>query len=93
MSSARPATIVYVDADGFFASVEQAASSRLRGRSVGVIPHVEDFPKGVMIFQVGVALFDVSKADERQLYLLLNDDEMRRNWERICSAVDALNRR
>lgn len=52
-----------------------------------------EFPNGVMIFQVGVALFDVSKADERQLDMLLNDDGVRRKWERICSAVDALNGR
>ena len=30
--------VFYLDADGFFASVEQLADSRLRGRPVGVVP-------------------------------------------------------
>ncbi|TPE58451.1 type VI secretion protein ImpB [Sandaracinobacter neustonicus] len=38
----RPDTIehMYLDFDGFFASVEQQIDSRLRGRPVGVIPYV-----------------------------------------------------
>ncbi len=37
----KPATIehMYLDFDGFFASVEQQIDSRLRGRPVGVIPY------------------------------------------------------
>ena len=37
----KPVTIehMYLDFDGFFASVEQQIDSRLRGRPVGVIPY------------------------------------------------------
>src|SRR5690606_40127123 len=36
----KPETIerLYLDFDGFFASVEQACDKRLRGRPVGVVP-------------------------------------------------------
>lgn len=38
----QPETIekCYIDADGFFASVEQLRDPRLRGRPVGVVPYV-----------------------------------------------------
>lgn len=51
----------------------------------------KDFPKGVEIFRVGVTLYDLSPADERQIDLLDNDDELRQKWERANGAVDKLN--
>lgn len=52
-----------------------------------------EYPKGLTIFRVGVTIFDLSPADERQIDLLDNDDELRQKWERVNSAVDALNAR
>jgi hypothetical protein len=43
------------------------------------------------VVQVGVTLSDLSRADERQLDMLLNDDEPRRKWENTTSAIDGLN--
>src|SRR5690606_28874641 len=51
------------------------------------------YPGGLTIFRVGVTLFDLSPAGERQLDLLLNDDRTRRRWERASEAVDGLNAR
>ncbi|MHC5308018.1 hypothetical protein [Bartonella sp. LJL80] len=42
---------------------------------------------------MSVTLGDLTKADQRQLDMLLNDDQMRRKWEAANSAVDALNQR
>lgn len=52
-----------------------------------------DFPRGLTIFRVGVTLYDLSPANERQLDLLLNDDRMRQRWESVNAAVDRLNSR
>ena len=52
-----------------------------------------DYPRGVTIFRVGVTLYDLSPADERQIDMLDNDDVDRRKWEKVNSAVDALNTR
>ncbi len=52
-----------------------------------------EYPRGLTIFRVGVTLYDLSPADERQIDLLDNDDELRQKWERANSAVDALNAR
>lgn len=53
----------------------------------------QKFSRGVTIFRVGVTLYDLSPANERQLDLLLNDDRMRQRWERASSTVDGLNAR
>lgn len=53
----------------------------------------QDYPKGLTVFRVGVTLYDLSPADERQIDLLDDDDELRQKWERANSAVDALNAR
>ncbi|MFC4350575.1 Y-family DNA polymerase [Fodinicurvata halophila] len=51
------------------------------------------YPRGVMIFRVGVTLYDLSPASERQLDLLQRDDRVRQRWERISQAIDELNAR
>ncbi|WP_022728706.1 Y-family DNA polymerase [Fodinicurvata sediminis] len=51
------------------------------------------YPRGVMIFRVGVTLYDLSPAGERQLDLLLRDDRARQRWEDISRAIDELNAR
>ncbi len=43
--------------------------------------------------QVGVTLSDITRADERQLDILLNDDVPRRKWEKTSAAIDGLNSR
>lgn len=50
-----------------------------------------EFPRGTTIFRVGVTLYDLSPADERQIDLLNNDDQLRQKWERANGAVDKLN--
>lgn len=52
-----------------------------------------DYPRGVTIFRVGVTLYDLSPADERQIDMLDNDDTIRRKWEKVNNAVDTLNAR
>lgn len=54
---------------------------------------IVNYPRGVTIFRVGVTLYDLSPAHERQLDLLLNDDRQRRRWENACRAIDNLNAR
>lgn len=50
-------------------------------------------PKNLKVVRVGVTLADLSIADQRQLDMLLNDDEVRRREERLSKAVDHLNRK
>src|SRR5262249_25439333 len=50
-------------------------------------------PRSARIIRVGVTLFDLTRASERQLDMLLNDDWQRRRCERATAAIDALNRR
>jgi DNA polymerase IV len=50
-------------------------------------------PRGARIIRIGVTLFDLTRASERQLDMLLNDDWQRRRCERATAAIDALNRR
>lgn len=51
------------------------------------------YPRGLTIFRVGVTLYDLSIAGERQLDMLLNDDRSRRRWEAASTAIDNLNTR
>lgn len=53
----------------------------------------KDHPRGVTVFRVGVTLFDLSLAGERQLDMLLDDDRARKRWESASGAVDNLNAR
>ena len=45
------------------------------------------------VLRVGVTLFDLSPAGQRQLDWLVNDDLDRQRWERIGTAIDGLNGR
>ncbi|WP_026789802.1 Y-family DNA polymerase [Pleomorphomonas oryzae] len=51
----------------------------------------DEHPERLAIFRVGVTLLDLSPATERQMDLLLADDDNRRRWEAASAAVDALN--
>lgn len=51
------------------------------------------FPRGTTVFRVGVTLCDLSQDNQRQLDMLLDDDVSRQRWERVNSALDALNAR
>lgn len=50
-------------------------------------------PRGVRIMKVHVALLELTRAHERQLDILLDDDRERRRWESATAAIDNLNRR
>jgi DNA polymerase IV len=50
-------------------------------------------PRWARVLRLGVTLFELSRADARQLDLLLNDDAPRRRWESATEAMDALNRK
>jgi DNA polymerase-4 len=50
-------------------------------------------PPSLTIFRVGVTLYDLSSAEERQLDMLLNDDRAKRRWEAASMAIDRLNTR
>lgn len=52
-----------------------------------------DYPRGTKIFRVGVTLYELTSADERQIDMLNNDDAIRQKWERANGAMDALNKR
>jgi DNA polymerase-4 len=45
------------------------------------------------ILRVHVTLLELSRASERQLDILLNDDKQRRRCENATAAIDALNRK
>lgn len=51
------------------------------------------WPRGTTVFRIGVTLYNLSKADQRQLDMLLMDDSQRRRAERASQAIDALNAR
>jgi DNA polymerase-4 len=48
-------------------------------------------PPQTRVLRLGVTLFDLTRASERQLDMLLDDDPIRRQWESITGAIDALN--
>ncbi|HCX14807.1 MAG TPA: hypothetical protein DGZ24_05775 [Rhodospirillaceae bacterium] len=48
-------------------------------------------PRRAVIVRVGVTLGELSRANARQLDLLLNDDEERQKWERLTGTIDRLN--
>jgi DNA polymerase-4 len=50
-------------------------------------------PASMRIMRVGVTLFDLSPASQRQLDWLESDDADRQRWERVGVAIDALNTR
>lgn len=50
-------------------------------------------PSGVRIIRVGVTLSDLARAGDRQLDMLLDDDVIRRRWERATDAIDRINRK
>jgi DNA polymerase-4 len=50
-------------------------------------------PRSFRVVQVGVTLSDITRANERQLDILLNDDVPRRKWESTTAAIDGLNRK
>lgn len=52
---------------------------------------VAGLPRRTKIYRVGVTLFDLSPADQRQLDFLVDDDSERQRWESINSAIDRLN--
>src|SRR5690606_10741893 len=53
----------------------------------------KDHPRGTAIFRIGVTLYNLSRADQRQLDMLLMDDRQRRRAEQASQAIDALNAR
>jgi len=50
-------------------------------------------PAATRVLCLGVALFELTPARERQLDLLIDDDPQRRQWERLTEAIDALNQK
>ncbi len=50
-------------------------------------------PRRPKIMRIGVTLLDLTRASERQLDILLNDDKQRRRWEDTTAAIDTLNRK
>jgi DNA polymerase-4 len=47
----------------------------------------------VRVMRLGVTLFDLTRANARQLDMLLDDDKARRRWEQATEAIDAINRK
>ena len=50
-------------------------------------------PHRARILRLGVTLFELTRASERQLDILLDDDKTRRKWEDTTAAIDKLNRK
>lgn len=50
-------------------------------------------PRSARIMRLGVMLLDLTRASERQLDILLDDDRTRRRCENATTAIDALNRK
>ncbi len=53
----------------------------------------KSYPRGITVYRVGVTLTDISRADQRQLDMLLDDDRTRQRCEQANAAMDALNKR
>lgn len=53
----------------------------------------DENPRGVAIFKLGVTLYDLSPANERQLDLLDSDETTRQRWKSANDAVDAVNKK
>lgn len=71
-------------------SDDQAVLSALDGLWAGVR---RSLPRHARILRIGVTLLDLTRASERQLDILLNDDPKRRQCERATAAIDTLNRK
>lgn len=50
-------------------------------------------PRSIQILRLYVTLLGLTRASERQLDLLLDDDRTRQRWERVTAAIDTLNRK
>lgn len=50
-----------------------------------------ELPRSTSVLRIGVTLLDLTRADERQLDLLLNDDPARKRMESVTDAIDKLN--
>lgn len=48
-------------------------------------------PPASVVFRVGVQLYELTPASERQTDMLMNDDAERQRWEAITQATDTLN--
>ena len=69
---------------------DQAVLSALEGMWVQLRAKLPQRPR---ILRVHVTLLELSRASERQLDILLNDDKQRRRWEDTTAAIDTLNRK
>jgi len=50
-------------------------------------------PHRARILRLGVSLFELTRASERQFDILFDDDRTRRKWEDTTAAIDKLNRK
>ena len=53
----------------------------------------KSLPRHARIMRIGVTLLELTRASERQLDVLLNDDRQRQQCERATAAIDKLNRK
>ena len=67
---------------------DQAILSALEKLWREVLPRL---PFSARVISLGVSLFELTRADARQLDVLLNDDASRQRWERVTVAIDKLN--
>ena len=54
---------------------------------------MERLARNERIIRLGVTLLDLTRADQRQLDLLIDDDTVRRRCERVTKAIDQINRK
>ena len=69
---------------------DQAVLSALRSLWSGMRPSL---PRRSRIMRLGVTLLDLTRPDERQLDILLDDDKQRRRCEDATAAIATLNRK